>query len=156
MIDVTPPALALQRLGVEYRVLGAARRVLHDIDLEIRRGESYGLVGESGCGKSTVAFAVLRYLPRNGSVSSGRILINGTDLLALDGDRLREMRRKTLAMVYQDPAKALNPSLCIGRQVEEVYELAGVVRNERPRRAADMEETQWGRRVPSVVADIGK
>jgi len=138
MIDVTPPALALQRLGVEYRVLGAARRVLHDIDLEIRRGESYGLVGESGCGKSTVAFAVLRYLPRNGSVSSGRILINGTDLLALDGDRLREMRRKTLAMVYQDPAKALNPSLCIGRQVEEVYELAGVVRNERPRRAADM------------------
>jgi ABC-type glutathione transport system ATPase component len=51
MIDVTPPALALQRLGVEYRVRGAPRRVLHDIDLEIGRGESYGLVGESGCGK---------------------------------------------------------------------------------------------------------
>jgi len=138
MTDVAQPALKLQHLNVEYRVRGAPRRVLHDIDLEIGRGESYGLVGESGCGKSTVAFAVLRYLPRNGSVSSGRILINGTDLLALDGDRLREMRRKTLAMVYQDPGKALNPSLRIGHQVEEVYELAGVDRSERARRAADM------------------
>src|SRR5262245_50743395 len=138
MIDATSPALELQRLGVEYRVRGAPRQVLHDIDLKIGRGESYGLVGESGCGKSTVAFAVLRYLPRNGSVSSGRILVNGMDLLTLAGDRLREMRRKTLAMVYQDPSKALNPSLRIGHQVEEVYELAGVARSERPRRAADM------------------
>ncbi len=136
MTDAGHPALRLENLGVEYRVKGRPRQVLQGIDLEIARGEAYGLVGESGCGKSTAAYAVLRYLPRNGSVSSGRILIDGRDLLALDGDGLRELRRKSVAMVYQDPGRALNPSLRVGRQVEEVFELAGVARHEWPQRAA--------------------
>jgi peptide/nickel transport system ATP-binding protein len=138
MTDAAHPALRLENLGVEYRVKGQPRQVLQAIDLEIARGEAYGLVGESGCGKSTVAYAVLRYLPRNGAVNSGRILIDGQDLLGLDGDRLRELRRKSVAMVYQDPGRALNPSLRIGRQVEEVFELAGLARREWPQRAADI------------------
>jgi peptide/nickel transport system ATP-binding protein len=138
MIDRPRPTLKLEDLGVEYRVRGEPRQILHGISFAIGRGETYGLVGESGCGKSTVAYAVLRYLPRNGVVNRGRILIDGQDLLGLDADRLRHLWRKSVAMVYQDPSKALNPSLRIGRQVEEVYELMGMSRSERPRRAAEM------------------
>jgi peptide/nickel transport system ATP-binding protein len=132
------PTLRLEDLDVEYRVRGRARKVLRGINLEIGRGECYGLVGESGCGKSTAAYAVLRYLPRNGSVPRGRVLINGEDLLGFDSERLRELRRKSVAMVYQDPGKALNPSIRIGRQVEEVFELLGVPKAEWRRRAIDI------------------
>ena len=132
------PTLKLEDLDVEYRVRGRARKVLRGINLEIGRGECYGLVGESGCGKSTAAYAVLRYLPRNGSVPRGRVLINGEDLLGFDHERLRELRRKTVAMVYQDPGKALNPSIRIGRQVEEVFELLGVPKAEWRGRAVDI------------------
>jgi peptide/nickel transport system ATP-binding protein len=138
MNDSTNPALRLEDLGVEYRVKGESRQVLHAINLEIARGEAYGLVGESGCGKSTAAYAVLRYLPRNGLVNKGRILIDGQDILELDAERLRELRRKSVAMVYQDPGRALNPSITVGRQVEEAYELAGVPRVDRSGRAAEI------------------
>ena len=128
MIEANPPALKLESLGVEYRVKGRGLKVLEDINFEIGRGEAYGLVGESGCGKSTVAYAVLRYLPRNGSISHGRILVDDHDMQKLGRGELRELRRKSIAMVYQDPSRALNPSIPVGRQVEEVYELAGVAR----------------------------
>ncbi|MCB1444742.1 MAG: ABC transporter ATP-binding protein [Rhizobiaceae bacterium] len=132
------PTLRLEDIDVEYRVRGRVRKVLRGINLEVGRGECYGLVGESGCGKSTAAYAVLRYLPRNGSVPRGRVLINGEDLLGFDNARLRELRRKSVAMVYQDPGKALNPSIRIGRQVEEVFELLGVPKAEWRHRATDI------------------
>lgn len=124
------PALKFENLGVQYRVKGVARQVLDGVSFEIGRGEAYGLVGESGCGKSTAAFAALRYLPRNGSVNRGRILIDGQDIGKLTGPDLRKLRRVSVAMVYQDPGKSLNPSLTIGQQVQEVFELAGVPRAE--------------------------
>ena len=132
------PTLKLENLGVEYRVHGKSRQVLRGINLEIGQGECYGLVGESGCGKSTAAYSVLRYLPRNGSINEGRILINGKDILDFDREQLRDLRRTSVAMVYQDPGKALNPSIRIGPQVEEVFELAGVPKAERAKRAADI------------------
>ena len=137
MTDITP-TLKLEDLDVEYRVRGRGRKVLRGINLEIGRGECYGLVGESGCGKSTAAYAVLRYLPRNGSVPRGRVLINGEDLLGFSNERLRELRRKSVAMVYQDPGKALNPSIRIGRQVEEVFELLGQPKSEWRQRSVDI------------------
>jgi peptide/nickel transport system ATP-binding protein len=70
-------ALTVVGLTVTYRIRGRDREVLHDISLRVRRGEAYGLVGESGCGKSTMAMATLRYLPRNGKVKAGKILIAG-------------------------------------------------------------------------------
>ena len=137
MTDTAQAALKLEDLSVEYRVRGEPRQVLQGISLEVARGEAYGLVGESGCGKSTAAYAVLRYLPRNGAVSNGNIAINGQDILALRGSALRELRRKSVAMVYQDPGRALNPSIRIGRQVEEVFELAHVARDAWSRRTAE-------------------
>jgi peptide/nickel transport system ATP-binding protein len=138
MTDKGQAALRIENLGVEYRVKGEARRILQGVSFEIGRGEAYGLVGESGCGKSTVAYAVLRYLARNGRVAEGRILVGGQDLMGLDGAKLRELRRKSVAMVYQDPGRALNPSIRIGRQVAEVFELAGVPRAEWRQRSEDM------------------
>ncbi|MFX1673108.1 ABC transporter ATP-binding protein [Paraburkholderia sp. A2WS-5] len=118
-------ALALVGLTVAYRVRGKDRDVLTDVSLRIRRGEAYGLVGESGCGKSTVALAVLRYLAHNGRVKAGRIAIAGEDVLSLDREGLRMLRAHKVSMVYQDPASALNPTLTIARQLSEAFEAAG-------------------------------
>ena len=117
-------ALAFEGVDVTYRVSGQDRRVLSGLDLRIAPGEAYGLVGESGSGKSTAALAAVRYLAHNGRVSAGRILIDGQDLMTLPRDALRQLRSHTLSMVYQDPARALNPSLRICRQMAEVFEVS--------------------------------
>jgi len=138
MTDAAQPALELEQLDVAYRVRGRDRQVLRGISLRIGCGESYGLVGESGCGKSTAAFAAVRYLPRNGRVSGGRILIDGRDMLALDAPELRRLRATAVAMVYQDPGRALNPSLRVGRQIAEVFDAANLPRDEARARATAM------------------
>lgn len=132
------PALRINQLSVTYRSGGRDRAVLRDISLQIAPGEAYGLVGESGCGKSTVALTVVRYLPRNGKITSGSIELNGADVTRLDRGALRTLRAKTVSMVYQDPGKALNPSIRIGRQLTEVYEVLGLAPQERKARALEM------------------
>lgn len=117
-------ALRIEHLEVCYRVGRRERKVVSDVSLAIRRGESYGLVGESGCGKSTVAFAAVRYLAHNGRVSGGRIWVDGQDLASLPSRELRRLRTRSVAMVYQDPGRALNPSMRIGAQMAEVFEVA--------------------------------
>ena len=119
------PALSVSNLDVTYRVRGQDRLALRDVSFKISRGESYGLVGESGSGKSTVALALVRYLPSNGRVSAGTISINGLDPLAMGAAALRDLRARTVSMVYQEPGRALNPSLRVGRQIAEVFEIAG-------------------------------
>jgi peptide/nickel transport system ATP-binding protein len=131
-------ALTLEDVEVSYRVRGRDLRVLREVSFSIDRGESYGLVGESGSGKSTVALAVVRYLARNGRVSGGRIAVDGREVLALDREDLRRMRASTVSMVYQEPGKALNPTIRVGRQVAEVFEIAGVSRPEALERAEQM------------------
>jgi peptide/nickel transport system ATP-binding protein len=124
-----PQATAqVEHLDVTYRVSGQDRLALRDVSFQIGRNESYGLVGESGSGKSTVALALTRYLPRNGRVSGGSIRIGGRDPLALNSAELRGLRAHSVSMVYQEPGKALNPSIRVGRQVAEVYEVAGLSR----------------------------
>jgi len=117
-------ALAFEGVDVTYRVGDKDRRILRGLDLTIAPGEAYGLVGESGCGKSTAAFAAVRYLARNGRVSRGSILIDGQDTARMSPRELRHLRSHKVAMVYQDPARALNPSIRIGRQMEEVFEVS--------------------------------
>src|SRR5271165_532217 len=123
----TDPALALSvsHLDVTYQVRGQDRLALRDVSFSIERGESYGLVGESGSGKSTVALALVRYLPTNGRVSAGTISINGLDPLSMGRAALRDLRARTVSMVYQEPGRALNPSLRVGQQIAEVFQIAG-------------------------------
>ena len=133
-----PPALELTDLEVAYRVRGIWRPVLRGVTFSIAQGESYGLVGESGCGKSTAAFAIVRYLPRNGRVSSGSIKVAGEDLLAMSDDDVRTMRTTRVSMVYQNPGGALNPTIRVGEQVAETFTIAGVAKGEADDRAQDM------------------
>ncbi len=105
----TAPALEVTDLCVDYRVRGVWREVLRGISFTVERGTSYGLVGESGCGKSTTALAAIRYLPRNGRVRSGSIEVAGVDVLGLRGRDLQRYRGDVVSMVYQNPGTALNP-----------------------------------------------
>ena len=122
----TTPTLELRNLEVAYTVRGIDRQVLRGVSFSIAPGEAYGLVGESGCGKSTAAFAAMRYLPRNGKITSGSILFEGKDIVDINDDEVAKLRRSAISMVYQNPATALNPTIRIGKQIAEVFELNGV------------------------------
>ncbi|HWB56809.1 MAG TPA: ABC transporter ATP-binding protein [Gaiellaceae bacterium] len=135
---MSTPAIELRDVEVVYRVRGVDKRVLRSVSLAVEPGESYGLVGESGCGKSTTAYAIMRYLPRNGRVTSGSISVNGDDLLGMSQAEVRRLRATTLSMVYQDPASALNPSLKVGRQVAESFRLIGTAGGDPEERAREM------------------
>jgi len=117
----TVPAVQIEGLRISYRRRTKLLSVIHDLDLHINPGEAYGLVGESGCGKTTVAMAVMRYLPPNAVVESGRIVFGGENVLTLSESHLRRWRGDRMAMVYQDPGTSLNPSMRVGAQIAEVY-----------------------------------
>ena len=142
-------ALLVEHLEITYRVRGQDRPVVRDVSFEVGRRESYGLVGESGSGKSTVALALTRYLARNGRVSGGSIRVAGLDPLAMSSRALRDYRARTVSMVYQEPGRALNPSIKAGRQIAEVFEIAGLDRAASLDRAGDML-----RKVQ--IADVGR
>jgi peptide/nickel transport system ATP-binding protein len=130
VLEPAAAALAVEDVEIVYRVRGRDREVVRGISFEIGRQESYGLVGESGCGKSTAALSIVRYLPRNGRVSGGSIRVGGTDVLSLRGEALRRYRLDAVSMVYQNPGSALNPALRVGRQLAEVFALRGARRGE--------------------------
>jgi peptide/nickel transport system ATP-binding protein len=132
-----PLALDVSDLELVYRVRGIDRRVLRGVSFSIERGQSYGLVGESGCGKSTAALGIVRYLPRNGRISAGGISVAGRDVLALRASELREHHARTVSMVYQNPGSALNPGMRIGAQVAEAFTVLGVKGNEATERARE-------------------
>ena len=132
------PVLEVENLVIEYRVGTEWKTAAQDISFSIDPGESFGLVGESGCGKTTIAMAIMHYLARNGRVGAGSIRLAGRDLVDLTASELRDLRINDISMVYQDPATALNPSIKIGAQVAEVFELLGVPKAERAERAIDI------------------
>jgi len=131
---IAQAALDFADVDITYSIRGRERQVIRGLSLHVGRAEAYGLVGESGCGKSTAALAAVRYLPKNGQVTKGRITVSGRDLSTIGESDLRALRRSDVAMVYQDPGRALNPSIRIGPQMEEVFEFSGEPRDHwRPR-----------------------
>ena len=117
----TTAAVDVRDLEVTFHRRGRELPVLRGITLRIEAGEAYGLVGESGCGKTTLAMAVLRYLATNGTVDAGSVLVGGQDVSTLSDEALRKWRGEAAAMVYQDPAASLSPAMRIGDQVGEVF-----------------------------------
>ena len=115
-----PPLLEIRDLNISYWTRAGEIPAVIDFSLTVERGESVGLVGESGCGKSTVALAIMQYMGTNGSVKSGSIKLNGTDLRTLDREALRNLRGSEIAMIYQEPFAALNPALTIGSQLKDI------------------------------------
>jgi peptide/nickel transport system ATP-binding protein len=132
------PALEISELDVAYRMRGIWRPVLRGVSFAIAKGESYGLVGESGCGKSTTAYAVLRYLPRNGRISGGSVKVAGEDLAGMGEAQVRELRASKVSMVYQNPGAALNPTIRIGDQIAEVFGIEGMDAKRARERATEM------------------
>ena len=120
-----PAALSVEDLQLAYTVRGVPRSVLRGVTFAVQPGEAYGLVGESGCGKSTTAYAAMRYMPSNAVIQGGRVLADGQDVTAMSTQEMRRFRATTASMVYQDPVQAMNPTLKIGRQVAEAFRILG-------------------------------
>jgi peptide/nickel transport system ATP-binding protein len=97
-------------------------KAVDGVSFSVRPGQTVGLVGESGCGKSVTSLAIMGLLPKRGNVVTGRVDYEGTDLLTLSDSAMRDRRGKDLAMVFQDPLSSLNPVVPVGRQVTEVLE----------------------------------
>jgi len=114
------PLLEFRDVAIAYATRGGEVPVIPALSFRMDAGEAMGLVGESGCGKSTVALSIVRYLGRAGRLVRGRILFEGRDLATLDAAELRAVRGRRIAMVYQDPMASLNPVMTVGRQLMEV------------------------------------
>ena len=113
------PILTVQDLAVTYKTRTRDVQAVRDVSFEIYRGENLGLVGESGCGKSTVSYAIVGFLGPNGRVTGGDILFKGEKLQGRSENELRRLRGADIAMVYQEPMSALNPSMRIQDQLAE-------------------------------------
>ena len=111
--------LAVENLSVEYEMAGDNVYALEDVSFDVPPHENVGIVGESGCGKTTLIKALLRLLPRNGKVTSGAVRFNGNDLLTLSASEMRKVRWKHISFVTQAAMNALNPVLSVKRQMTE-------------------------------------
>ncbi len=114
--------LEIQDLRVNFTTYAGKVKVLNGIDLTLYEGEIFGLVGESGCGKSVTALTVAGLLPDNSEIVSGKVLFKGHDLLKKTKNQMRETRASKIAIVFQDPMTFLNPVLTIGTQLTESLE----------------------------------
>lgn len=112
--------LEIDRLGIEYRTARGWYPAVQDFSLQLTPGRVLGLVGESGCGKSSVALALMGLLPGNGRLTADRLRVAGHDLPGLDEARLRRLRGPLMSMVFQEPSTALNPVYRVGDQLVEV------------------------------------
>src|ERR1700682_3258827 len=115
------PLLAIDGLIVNISTSHGLLRVVRNVSLSVERGETLCLVGESGCGKSMTALALMGILPRSAIRSARRFVFEGENLLVASEKRLAELRGARMAMVFQDPMTAFNPAYTIGEQLAEVY-----------------------------------
>jgi len=132
------PLLSVEDLHVRFWTRRGTVHAVNGISFDIAPGETLGIVGESGCGKSVTSLAILGLLSRNGRVESGRAVFQGTDLVRQNDRTLRSVRGKEIAMIFQDPMTSLNPVLTIGRQIREALETHfGMDRKEADQTAAE-------------------
>jgi oligopeptide/dipeptide ABC transporter ATP-binding protein len=113
------PLLSVNGLKVQFSGRQASATAVNDFSLTIEAGESVGLVGESGCGKTTTGLAIMRLLPPAGKIAAGTITLDGVDLASLQEKEMRRFRGKTVALIPQDPMSSLNPTMRIGTQIGE-------------------------------------
>jgi peptide/nickel transport system ATP-binding protein len=132
--------LSVQDLRVSYRTSSGDVPAVRGVDLEIPKGQVLGLAGESGCGKSTIAAAILRLLPRR-TIVEGQVLLNGEDVLAMSPRQLRAVRWAGASIIFQGAMHALNPVKRVGDQIAEAVETHGLARDREARvRAGDLLE----------------
>jgi len=123
-----PPLLEIKDLHVHFDVYGGILKVLDGVNFTVHSGEKVGLVGETGCGKTTMMKSILRILPMPPArIPDGEIYFKGQDVLKMGGDELRQVRSEGISMIFQDPTTALNPVFTVGQQLEAVvkYSIEG-------------------------------
>jgi peptide/nickel transport system ATP-binding protein len=117
---MSAPVLGVEQLRTWLDAPDGVVHAVDGVDIALRAGETFALVGESGCGKSMTALSILRLLPEAGQVAGGRVLLGDTDLLDLPEAAMRAVRGRRVAMIFQEPATSLNPVMSVGRQIVEV------------------------------------
>jgi len=117
------PILQLDGLTTNYRTMRGWVKAAEDVSFEIEKGEALGVVGESGCGKTTVALSILKILPQGARIRGGRILFEGNDLVPLSDRQMRKIRWKGISIVFQGAMNALNPVFKVGDQIIEAIRL---------------------------------
>jgi len=134
------PVLNIKNLCVDFATRRGSIRVLNDINLHVNQGESLGVVGESGCGKSMTALAVMRLIPTPpGQIAEGRIELKGRNLLELDEKVMRDVRGDEISMIFQEPMTSLNPVFKVGMQIaENIQRHQGKNRSEAMAQAIEM------------------
>ena len=138
----TEPLLSVRDLRVTFQRQGEAKFLAVDgVSFDVRPGQTVGLVGESGCGKSVTSLAIMGLLPERGNTVAGTAMFDGEDLLSFSRSAMRDRRGADIAMIFQDPLSSLNPVVTIGRQVTEVMERhRGLSRKEAIPKAAELLE----------------
>ncbi|MBO9665445.1 MAG: ABC transporter ATP-binding protein [Bdellovibrio sp.] len=111
--------LDVQNLKTRFRTDEGAFNAVDDVSFTVKRGQTLGIVGESGCGKSVTSLSVMRLIQKPGNIESGKVMFKGQDLLGLSDDKMREIRGNEIAMIFQEPMTSLNPVYTIGDQIEE-------------------------------------
>ncbi len=137
------PVLECRDLCISYFTRAGEIPAVIDFNMTLEQGGSIGLVGESGCGKSTVAMAIMRYLGGNGAIVGGQVLYKGRDMATFSEEELRQLRGNEIAMVYQEPMASLNPSMTLGKQLMEV-----------PLCHEDISEEEAYKRARQMLADV--
>ena len=135
------PVLEIENLAVAYKVRGGEINAVQDVTFAIKQGETCGIVGESGCGKSTVAWSLVNFLGANGYIKKGSMLFQGKELVGRSPTEMRRLRGNQISMVFQDPMQALNPSMRLGDQMKEVLTVhAGINDTDANKRCIEMLE----------------
>jgi len=137
------PVLECKNLSISYYTRAGEIPAVVDFDVTVYPGETIGIVGESGCGKSTVAMAVMQHMGVNGAITGGEIFFKGRDMTKMSAEELRNLRGSEIAMIYQEPFASLNPSMKCGEQLMEV-----------PLFHEDITEEEARRRARQMLADV--
>lgn len=122
--------LKLEHLNIDYKVKGGVLSAVHDVNLSIRPGEIFAVVGESGCGKTTVAHSIMNLLPGSNARIEGKILFDGRDLRSCSRKEMEQIRGRDIGMIFQNPLDSLNPVYTTGKQVKEAILLDHVEKKE--------------------------
>ena len=133
------PLLEISELKTEIRLKHGIVHAVDGVSLHVDPGETLGIVGESGCGKTMTALSIMNLLPTGGHIATGSIKLNGQDLTALSDEQMRNIRGNEIGMIFQDPLTSLNPTMTVGRQIAEAVSLhREVTREQAMDRAAEV------------------
>jgi oligopeptide/dipeptide ABC transporter ATP-binding protein len=139
------PVLEIQGLKTQFQTKGGLLTAVDGVDLSLGRGETLGLVGESGCGKSVTALSILQLLAKPaGRIAEGRILFEGRDLVKMSGAEIKKIRGNEISMIFQEPMTCLNPVYTVGFQIQEVL-----------RKHRHMGKREAGREVVDMLGLVG-